>query len=228
MREPLDDLLSAILRERAVIDAVIGRLRGKPGEPIEPEGDRMLSAPEVRRVLGWSPRTLDRRVDDPEIGFPKPQLIRRRRYWWRSEIEAWRDARPRSKQGRQPEPPWLKQAHRARADRPDDPGDAARAPKLAPRTGYIGREEIVRELGRSGRLRYDAARAAWRQWDGERWRDLSADHVLGLVREAAQQLAKSQGRRWSGMGSYLRGVELLARADPAFAMTAQPAPELPT
>ena len=34
-------------------------------------------------------RTLDRWVASPALNFPRPIVIRKRRYWYRSDLERW-------------------------------------------------------------------------------------------------------------------------------------------
>ena len=36
-----------------------------------------------------SPRTIDRRLKDPELAFPSPDMINGRRFWDEEKIEAW-------------------------------------------------------------------------------------------------------------------------------------------
>jgi hypothetical protein len=45
--------------------------------------------------FGISERTLERWVADPLLKFPKPMLIRRRRYYFLDEIEEWERAEAR-------------------------------------------------------------------------------------------------------------------------------------
>jgi predicted DNA-binding transcriptional regulator AlpA len=40
--------------------------------------------------LGISDRTLDRWIAVPELGFPPPKYVRKRRYWDEAALEAWR------------------------------------------------------------------------------------------------------------------------------------------
>jgi predicted DNA-binding transcriptional regulator AlpA len=47
--------------------------------------DRRLTKREVGEREGVSPRTVDRHV---AAGFPSPEMIRGRAYWWLSELEA--------------------------------------------------------------------------------------------------------------------------------------------
>ena len=56
--------------------------------------DRLLQAEEVREKLGnISDMTLWRWLDDPDMGFPKPIYLRRRRFWRQSVLLAWIDER---------------------------------------------------------------------------------------------------------------------------------------
>lgn len=50
----------------------------------------LLSAREVRkRIGGVSNMTLWRRLGDESLGFPKPSLVRGRRYWVERELNKW-------------------------------------------------------------------------------------------------------------------------------------------
>jgi len=53
---------------------------------VDVEGDSLETALQVRAAFGGvSDMTLWRWLADPELGFPKPIVVRRRRYWRRSE-----------------------------------------------------------------------------------------------------------------------------------------------
>ncbi|SFP35395.1 helix-turn-helix transcriptional regulator [Tranquillimonas alkanivorans] len=57
--------------------------------PSETE-NRLIPAVAVREMIGGvSDMTIWRWQHDPELEFPKPTRISRRRYWRLSEIEAW-------------------------------------------------------------------------------------------------------------------------------------------
>lgn len=54
----------------------------------------LLSAPAVRRRYNnLSDMGLWRWLRDPELGFPQPIYIRKRRYWQLGTLEAWERAR---------------------------------------------------------------------------------------------------------------------------------------
>lgn len=55
--------------------------------------DEWVPKRQLARELGSCTRTIDRYEDDPKLGFPKSVLINRRRFWRRTEIEAWKRAR---------------------------------------------------------------------------------------------------------------------------------------
>jgi predicted DNA-binding transcriptional regulator AlpA len=42
-------------------------------------------------------RSIDRWLDDPDLGFPQPIYINRRRFWDLAEIESWERNRARAK-----------------------------------------------------------------------------------------------------------------------------------
>jgi predicted DNA-binding transcriptional regulator AlpA len=57
---------------------------------VVPVEHRLISAAAVRELCGGiSDMSLWRWLNDPEIGFPKPLYIGRRRYWREAEIAAW-------------------------------------------------------------------------------------------------------------------------------------------
>ncbi|WBQ11441.1 AlpA family phage regulatory protein [Hyphomonadaceae bacterium ML37] len=54
------------------------------------ENDRLITANPVKELLGGkSDMTIWRMLADPELDFPKPIYIGKRRHWWLSEILAW-------------------------------------------------------------------------------------------------------------------------------------------
>jgi predicted DNA-binding transcriptional regulator AlpA len=56
-------------------------------------GETRLTGPQVRARFGnISDMTLWRWLQDPELGFPEPLIIQRRRYWRLADIEAWERA----------------------------------------------------------------------------------------------------------------------------------------
>lgn len=52
------------------------------------EPDRLLPAAEVREIFGVSDMSIWRWQADDHMQFPKPLMIRRRRYWRRGDIVA--------------------------------------------------------------------------------------------------------------------------------------------
>ncbi len=55
-----------------------------------PAAECLISASSVRRFLGGvSDMTLHRWLKDPDLGFPEPTIICRRRYWKRGDIDTW-------------------------------------------------------------------------------------------------------------------------------------------
>lgn len=54
----------------------------------------MLMAEAVRTLCGGiSDMTLWRWLNDPDLGFPRPVIINRLRYWRQAEVLAWLDSR---------------------------------------------------------------------------------------------------------------------------------------
>lgn len=54
-----------------------------------PEEDRrpLLTSRTVCEYFGVVPRTLHRWVTDPELGFPKPLIVKKRQYWHPRDLE---------------------------------------------------------------------------------------------------------------------------------------------
>jgi predicted DNA-binding transcriptional regulator AlpA len=62
-----------------------------------PSDDHMMTASQVRAFLGGlSDMCLWRWLRDPELGFPQPIYLRRRRYWKANEIRAFAHRQERS------------------------------------------------------------------------------------------------------------------------------------
>ena len=59
----------------------------------EAAGRRLLPAKQVTARYGIVGRTLDRWLDDAELGFPKPTVINKRRYFSETELETWERSR---------------------------------------------------------------------------------------------------------------------------------------
>ncbi|MGM4921242.1 DNA-binding protein [Tardiphaga sp. 813_E8_N1_3] len=54
-----------------------------------PTKDNMLPAPAVWKRYGKTDRTLARWLNDETLGFPRPTVIRGRRYFYEVEIIEW-------------------------------------------------------------------------------------------------------------------------------------------
>jgi predicted DNA-binding transcriptional regulator AlpA len=70
-------------------------------------GTALVPARVVRAELGGiSDMTLWRWLHRPDLEFPQPVLISRRRYWRRQDLETWKRSRfaPRARQKQQGEP----------------------------------------------------------------------------------------------------------------------------
>ena len=94
------DALATILERLDIIEAAVGighnggsTLDDDP--PVNPETDRRLPAKAVARRYGVVVRTIDRWLDNPKLGFPKPEVVNNRRYWWLSKLRCWDRARIR-------------------------------------------------------------------------------------------------------------------------------------
>lgn len=57
-----------------------------------PTSHNMLPAASVWRRYGKSDRTLDRWLKDESLGFPRPLVIRNRRYFKEAELLEWERA----------------------------------------------------------------------------------------------------------------------------------------
>ena len=61
--------------------------------PATLDNHRLVTANTVRELFGGvSDMTIWRRLADPELNFPKPLYIGRRRYWRESELVEWLEA----------------------------------------------------------------------------------------------------------------------------------------
>lgn len=78
----------------APIEVGIAR-EGCPADPDrESNPHRRIRAAVVRQMCGGiSDMTLWRWLENPELNFPRPIYIGRRRYWRESDIVAWLEAR---------------------------------------------------------------------------------------------------------------------------------------
>lgn len=61
------------------------------------EADSYLPSIRVQRRYDICSRTLNRWEERPELGFPKPVRINRRRYWRLADLQAWERAHIGSK-----------------------------------------------------------------------------------------------------------------------------------
>ena len=56
--------------------------------------DVLIPAAQILERYGISEMTLWRWLRDNELGFPRPIVINRRRYWWKAGVSAWERNRP--------------------------------------------------------------------------------------------------------------------------------------
>lgn len=56
----------------------------------------LIPKPNLARELGVSSRTLSRWLQDEEVNFPKPIVLRGRNYFDRNGVEAWKSTRLRA------------------------------------------------------------------------------------------------------------------------------------
>lgn len=70
------------------------RAAGSINPEHERDAHRRIQAATVRQMCGGiSDMSLWRWLDNPELNFPRPIYIGRRRYWKEAEIVAWLEAR---------------------------------------------------------------------------------------------------------------------------------------
>ena len=55
--------------------------------------EELISAQDVCRRYSIAEMTLHRWLKDESLGFPRPVVLRRRRYFYASEVTAWERAR---------------------------------------------------------------------------------------------------------------------------------------
>jgi hypothetical protein len=86
-----------ILEQRvATLEEVVASIGQKELSPLDedlPEQDQLLPTTAVAKRYGVSPRCIARWVGDPDLNFPKPELIRLRKYWRESVLRDWDRAR---------------------------------------------------------------------------------------------------------------------------------------
>jgi hypothetical protein len=71
----IDDILKRI----AALESAVGKTKGKL--------DRRLNKQQAAEREGVTPRTLDRRRNDPSSGFPPAVVINGRCFFWLSDLE---------------------------------------------------------------------------------------------------------------------------------------------
>ncbi|MCC3247431.1 DNA-binding protein [Methylocystis sp. WRRC1] len=54
------------------------------------ETSELMGTSALAKALGVSTRTVDRWWNDPNVGFPAPTIINRRKYFSAAEVRAWR------------------------------------------------------------------------------------------------------------------------------------------
>jgi hypothetical protein len=58
----------------------LNALEAAIGQPVA-EPEQHLPTTAVARRYNVTPRSVDRWVDDPDLGFPKPVIMNKRKYW---------------------------------------------------------------------------------------------------------------------------------------------------
>jgi hypothetical protein len=92
--EPAVDQIQELLKRVSVLEAGLAALKGHisigankpPALPDIPTTttDQRLSKPALAKRWGVSCRSVDRRREEP--GFPEPEIVSARPYWWLSAI----------------------------------------------------------------------------------------------------------------------------------------------
>lgn len=70
----------------------------------------------------------------------------------------------------------------------------------------------------AGRLLYNHARGAWLEYDGSAWQIETTERAFNFCRDLAREM-NPDGRVAMGSASFAAGVERMAQADPAFAVS---------
>jgi hypothetical protein len=53
--------------------------------------DQLVAIGGLRRMFNVCDRTFDRWLKDPNLAFPKPKVIRRRRYWRLADLKSFKN-----------------------------------------------------------------------------------------------------------------------------------------
>jgi predicted DNA-binding transcriptional regulator AlpA len=62
---------------------------------------KLIPSAVVREICGGiSDMSLWRWLNNHDLAFPRPVVIQRRRYWWKSDVEAWIKSRSLSSDGK--------------------------------------------------------------------------------------------------------------------------------
>jgi hypothetical protein len=70
----------------ALITDVLERLAALDRTAAAPTRQRLNKQQTAKRE-GVGPRTIDRRTADPDSGFPKPEVVAGRCYWWSDQLD---------------------------------------------------------------------------------------------------------------------------------------------
>jgi hypothetical protein len=77
----MNQTITQILERLSALEAVVGQ---EPVDIVEPE--QHLPTAAVARRYHVTIRTIDRWTEDPDLGFPKPAVMNRRKYWSLREL----------------------------------------------------------------------------------------------------------------------------------------------
>jgi hypothetical protein len=78
------EIIRQILERLSAVEAAIGQ---HDNVTPEAEPDQRLPTTAVAGRYGVSMRTIERWYDDPDLGFPKPDIVKGRKYWWLSALQ---------------------------------------------------------------------------------------------------------------------------------------------
>ena len=88
--------VAAIMERLAALEVRVGighnagpPLEDPPADLVSETRDIRLPAAAVAKRYGVVVRTVDRWLTNPDLGFPKPEVLNHRRYFWLSKLRNW-------------------------------------------------------------------------------------------------------------------------------------------
>jgi hypothetical protein len=89
VQAPTTPDIGDILERISALEKAIGGSRNGPLSDHNEIQNCRLPAAAVAARYGVVTRTIDRWLEDPKLGFPRPTTVNRRRYWWLGQLSAW-------------------------------------------------------------------------------------------------------------------------------------------